>query len=520
MKARTNHCSPKILIVGMVLFIVQLACGGVPSTDPRIPESLNYMAGQFGPLLGDLGFIPLSATQPPLITQVQSDSISGLGAIITTEQGVIDGTGVINAEVSPIKVRLYSMQMRGCEQEPLQGNFIAETIVDFGGRWTVEYSIEANEVVAATQVFEGKESGLSNLGVIDANRLLVDNSKELDRAQFEITQSALLKGKGLPDTCIVLQNRNMIDTRSKTVDKNGEWEINVPIGEKVNALRVYVKNFDNVYNEFTIDGSPPQMQWPYVEKDEKNNNCNYFEDEKHVVDCYFVAPVTGFFGYNDYYIVKHFGKPDGFHDGIDIGGSTGIAVHAVADGNVFYIQISDSNGGNVVLIDHGGWFSVYMHLSKITVNCPKPVKEDCPNPTKSQFYDIPVHVGAGEIIGKTGSTGTYSPHLHFSAFRWINSNRMTSLADNRAPSWPWAFGEALNVNPPKGVMLQISAYGETKANNTLSDDRLQNCTSDFNYWDIDWKQVRIKEYGPPDVDGDDVGTQFDLKGDDDKCATP
>jgi len=56
--------------------------------------------------------------------------------------------------------------------------------------------------------------------------------------------------------------------------------------------------------------------------------------------------------------------------------------------------------GNVVWIDHaGGVLSVYAHLSNIDVAAGRPI-------------------GAGELVGASGSTGTVSgPHLHFEVWK-------------------------------------------------------------------------------------------------------
>ncbi|NIR42359.1 MAG: M23 family metallopeptidase, partial [Actinobacteria bacterium] len=83
------------------------------------------------------------------------------------------------------------------------------------------------------------------------------------------------------------------------------------------------------------------------------------------------------------------------HTGWDMNASCGVPIKAGAGGRVFY---SGWRGGygNAVMIDHGGGLStLYAHQSSIGVS----------------YGD---RVGAGEVIGWVGTTGTSTAcHLHF-----------------------------------------------------------------------------------------------------------
>jgi murein DD-endopeptidase MepM/ murein hydrolase activator NlpD len=88
------------------------------------------------------------------------------------------------------------------------------------------------------------------------------------------------------------------------------------------------------------------------------------------------------------------GAPD-FHQGLDIGASTGTPVTAAASGTI--ISAGWYGGyGNYILIDHGGGMSTgYGHLSRIFVSNGQQVQR-------------------GQAIGAVGSTGlSTGPHLHF-----------------------------------------------------------------------------------------------------------
>ena len=84
-----------------------------------------------------------------------------------------------------------------------------------------------------------------------------------------------------------------------------------------------------------------------------------------------------------------------YHKGVDVGASSGSSVVAAAGGTVVLATYSAS-AGNYIMISHGGSvYTVYMHLSSMSVS-------------KGQT------VSRGSTIGAVGSTGySTGPHLHF-----------------------------------------------------------------------------------------------------------
>ncbi len=99
------------------------------------------------------------------------------------------------------------------------------------------------------------------------------------------------------------------------------------------------------------------------------------------------------------------GRPT-FHAGVDFLGAKGDPVYAVAAGTVVAVfpdqgaPRSTSGYGNVVAIDHGdGWWTVYAHLDRSSVQVGQPIRE-------------------GELVGVVGnsSNGKFrgmGAHLHF-----------------------------------------------------------------------------------------------------------
>ncbi len=99
-------------------------------------------------------------------------------------------------------------------------------------------------------------------------------------------------------------------------------------------------------------------------------------------------------------VLRGFNPASGAHPGLDIGGSEGSAVRAVAVGTVLYAGNEATKYGNLVVIDHGkGWHTAYAKLQKVTVKKGEKVR-------------------AGERIGLLGHTGeTSRTELHFEVRR-------------------------------------------------------------------------------------------------------
>jgi len=83
------------------------------------------------------------------------------------------------------------------------------------------------------------------------------------------------------------------------------------------------------------------------------------------------------------------------HTGVDLAAASGTPVVSAGSGTVAFAGWNEYGYGNAIVIDHGGVFTLYAHLSSMNVSCGQVV-------------------GAGDYIGAVGSTGRSSgPHLHF-----------------------------------------------------------------------------------------------------------
>ncbi|MCM0605977.1 MAG: M23 family metallopeptidase [Xanthomonadaceae bacterium] len=103
----------------------------------------------------------------------------------------------------------------------------------------------------------------------------------------------------------------------------------------------------------------------------------------------------------DVKINSRFGKRRrGFHEGIDLKAAVGTPVYATQAGQVIYADNKIGGYGNMVVVKHStGLFSVYAHLSKMSVEAGEHIKQRDP-------------------IGLSGKSGrTRGPHLHFEVRR-------------------------------------------------------------------------------------------------------
>lgn len=102
--------------------------------------------------------------------------------------------------------------------------------------------------------------------------------------------------------------------------------------------------------------------------------------------------ITSNFGYRD----SPTAGASSYHQGIDIGASTGTGIYAAASGTVTEASYSSSRGYYVVISHGSGVSTVYMHCSELYVSAGDKVTQ-------------------GETIAAVGNTGiSTGPHLHFS----------------------------------------------------------------------------------------------------------
>lgn len=149
--------------------------------------------------------------------------------------------------------------------------------------------------------------------------------------------------------------------------------------------------------------------------------------------------VVSTFGYRENY--------NKFHTGIDISAPKGTPVYAAASGKVIRAKDESDRYGLSVILDHGnGYYTMYAHLSKISV---------------AYGSNVERAMKIGEV-GNTGDTN-YKNHLHFgiySSMNWYSDETRprvnTSGAINSTPKY---------VNDRE--MKKEDFFDGSKANNTF-----------------------------------------------------
>ena len=125
-----------------------------------------------------------------------------------------------------------------------------------------------------------------------------------------------------------------------------------------------------------------------------------------------------------------------FHDGVDFGLDSGVAVPAAAAGTVEYAGWYGGYG-LYVEIDHGnGTTSFYGHLSGITVTTGQKISK-------------------GQLLGYVGSTGySTGPHLHLGY--WVNGESADPVPFLQ--SGGWAISDIPDPNAPIDVAYDLEGY--------------------------------------------------------------
>jgi murein DD-endopeptidase MepM/ murein hydrolase activator NlpD len=94
------------------------------------------------------------------------------------------------------------------------------------------------------------------------------------------------------------------------------------------------------------------------------------------------------------------------HHAMDVANEEGTPIKAVANGVVVFAGQSNEGYGNLVVVDHGNFQTLYAHLKSFSVSEGTFTDGDGPS------------VQAGQMLGTMGNTGfSTGPHLHFE-IRW------------------------------------------------------------------------------------------------------
>lgn len=181
---------------------------------------------------------------------------------------------------------------------------------------------------------------------------------------------------------------NTEDNNTNATDNTGTIEENVNNANEQNNNQ----NTDNTQNEnnqnLGMGGGSDIVENSTENKTQMELDAEYIKQ-----NCNLIVPIQGV-------ITSRFGDREpteiisAFHQGIDIGATTGTTIHASMDGTVVAASYAGDYGKHIK-IQNGEVLTVYAHCSELNVSVGEYVKQ-------------------GQEIGKVGATGKVTgPHLHF-----------------------------------------------------------------------------------------------------------
>ena len=212
---------------------------------------------------------------------------------------------------------------------------------------------------------------------------------------------------------------NGVENSKETAKENNEEKVEEKVEEKIEENTTEEIN-ENKADENTTDngvggGNETQQNSEHdgtqKAKLDSENKTQTDQDVEYIKQNFsIVKPIEG-------RITSKFGDREeteiisAFHQGVDIGASTGTVIHAAMEGTVVAASYA-GDYGNHIKIQNGEVLTVYAHCSEINVNVGDSITQ-------------------GQEIGKVGATGKVTgPHLHFEIRRdgrYINPELILSF---------------------------------------------------------------------------------------------
>lgn len=239
------------------------------------------------------------------------------------------------------------------------------------------------------------------------NQLLIEKNNQLNSNLENITNSIVKLDQETKDHLEIIQKQK---EELSEIEKNFE-DISLEKDAALKEILDMIKNLDIFNSLISRSGSmytaTNQIQEAQLiiretlgDTEEARDLISKLDKEKEKIEDYRrrypdYKPVTGRLTSRFGYRRDPFTGQTTYHNGIDIGATTGTPIYSAAYGTVIYTGYNSSSG-NHIIIDHGNGFKTYYkHLSKIEVKTGAVVNK-------------------GQRIGQVGSTGrSTGPHLHF-----------------------------------------------------------------------------------------------------------
>jgi murein DD-endopeptidase MepM/ murein hydrolase activator NlpD len=477
--------------VGMVIIItlgISIACvsSGVDPDDPRLLPPISNIGIRFDDFLKQLSLVPSGGIMAPWITQppdylYEADSqlqISGWAPYF-------EGARVVIYDVKP------DFLLSKVEQINKE---LAFTFVKQGSyEWGIELFLENEQqyLAAKLELADGRKSPFSNIVFVSKGKpaeLVISSPVE---EEIITSENVTLQGTGTPLIHLAVFVNGEKTNNKAQIGPSGNWIIeNVPLlisgfdkDSPTAEFKIEVKAEATKQEESVVVRrmEPISLLWPFGQ----GEGSSYKPDSTK-------GQVSSFFHDDWHYFGSSYSS---VHPALDIvSGANGPKIHAVAAGVISGYGTAN-DGANYLIIDSGGWGTLYYHL-----------KNNHDNTTVGRDFK-PENglikgslVNAGDVIAIEGNTGLSSTgtHLHISVRIWDpNSNKTSSNEfwvryDDKGYSKP--LNKFINLNP---TVADRSFFNEK--NIDLYDwwGGSPYCETNSCWKDVDWTKVS-RYQGDPD----------------------
>ena len=260
-----------------------------------------------------------------------------------------------------------------------------------GGLTTVQFDFDLfEEDLDLFGVLEPAEFSRPKLLVFDTYRVKSGDTISEIAMSMGLNEDTLLSVNGIRNSRLLQINQVLkIPNQDGIYHNVSSGETLSSISERYNAEIDSIKIVNEMFSDYLVINSSvfiPSARMDWIARQEINGDL-------------FIWPVTG--RITSPYGMRNdpFGRGRLFHNGIDIGASSGTPIRAAMSGRVLSTAYNEVYGNFVVITHHSGYRTFYAHMNTISVR---------PG----------ANVVTGERIGQVGTTGLVTgPHLHFTVYK-------------------------------------------------------------------------------------------------------
>jgi septal ring factor EnvC (AmiA/AmiB activator) len=356
-------------IIGAALALV-IFCGPATAIAQSVDEAksqLNAANAQSAQLQGQVNEKQAESTN-------LQDQLAAIDAQVADLQAKINAT---QAQVDDLNAQMVVVEADLAAKRKLLNAYVRSQYTS-GNPSTFELIVSSNDLSTFLDSKEymarGQEKAGKLVAAVDAaKKVLNDKKSALDDVQAQLAQQQA----GLAD-----QRKIKDDLLAKTQGEQANYEALLATAQQAaNRMR------ETIYN---LMGQGAMVSQGHVEAGQvighegstgnstgAHLHFSTYVNRNPVSPYNYVNSGQAMWPISDFYISQGFGctsyvfeaydancASGHFHDGIDMVGAFGTPVHAVASGEIIMNGFQAGGFGHYIIIDHGGWWSLYGHLQQ------------------------------------------------------------------------------------------------------------------------------------------------------------